>query len=93
LGIELKLKAYGSNVEKLFFVNPNADPKRIRLKLEGANSVRINREGELEAETELGTVTFTKPVDGIGGVCDPTPIAFCNGKRATQIYTSIKFSS
>jgi hypothetical protein len=61
-GIELKLKAYGSNVEKLFFVNPNADPERIRLRVDGAKGIRVNKEGELEAETELGAVRFTKPV-------------------------------
>ena len=34
-GIELKLKAYGSNVEKLFCVKPGADPDQIKIKLSG----------------------------------------------------------
>ncbi|MCF6150579.1 MAG: hypothetical protein E3K37_18270 [Candidatus Kuenenia sp.] len=34
-GIELKLKAYGNNVEKLFHVKPGADPEQIKISLSG----------------------------------------------------------
>src|SRR3989339_1314878 len=34
-GIELKLKAYGNNVEKLFCVKPGADPEQIKISLSG----------------------------------------------------------
>ena len=34
-GIELKLKAYGDNVEKLFCVKPGADPEQIKISLSG----------------------------------------------------------
>ncbi|WP_347274635.1 SBBP repeat-containing protein [Candidatus Kuenenia sp.] len=34
-GIELKLKAYGNNVEKLFYVKPGANPDRIKINLSG----------------------------------------------------------
>ena len=34
-GIELKLKAYGNNVEKLFHVKPGADPNQIKINLSG----------------------------------------------------------
>src|SRR3990167_6970863 len=34
-GIELKLKAYGDNVEKLFYVKPGASPDQIKIKLSG----------------------------------------------------------
>ena len=61
-GIDLKLKAYGKNVEKIFTVNPGADPKAINLKIEGANSLNINDKGELEVETGLGPVSFAKPL-------------------------------
>ncbi|MCF6157721.1 MAG: hypothetical protein E3K32_03920 [wastewater metagenome] len=61
-GIDLKLKAYGNNVEKLFYISPDTDPGIIQVKLSGANALRVNKEGQLEAETVLGTVTFTKPV-------------------------------
>jgi hypothetical protein len=61
-GIGLKLKAYGNNVEKLFYIKAGANPEDIKLKLEGAKRIKVNEKGELEAETELGIVKFTKPV-------------------------------
>jgi hypothetical protein len=61
-GIELKLKAYGNNVEKLFYVKANADSERIKLRIEGAKWLKVNKTGELELETGLGAVKFTKPV-------------------------------
>ncbi len=60
-GIELKLKAYGNNVEKLFIVNSGADVSKIAMSLEGAKSIKINESGELEMETGLGILKFTKP--------------------------------
>jgi len=61
-GIELKLRAYGNNIEKFFYVKPDIDTELIKIKLSGAKALKVNKEGQLEAETELGTVTFTKPV-------------------------------
>ncbi|MCF6154262.1 MAG: hypothetical protein E3K36_03200 [Candidatus Brocadia sp.] len=60
-GISLRLKAFGNNMEKLFTVKPGANPNQIKIKLNGANAVKVNEEGQLEAETELGTVVFTRP--------------------------------
>ncbi|WP_164994947.1 SBBP repeat-containing protein [Candidatus Kuenenia stuttgartiensis] len=61
-GIELKLKAYGNNVEKLFCVKPDANPEQIQVKLSGVIDLRVNDEGQFVAETELGAVKFTTPV-------------------------------
>lgn len=61
-GIEFKLRAHGNNVEKFFYIAPNANPLDIRINLEGAKSLTVNEKGELEAETTLGAVTFTKPI-------------------------------
>jgi hypothetical protein len=61
-GIGLKLKAYGNNVEKLFIVAPGSDPDRIKMRLGGTTGLSVNDAGELEAETPLGKVSFTKPV-------------------------------
>ncbi|MBM4053834.1 MAG: hypothetical protein FJ264_03995 [Planctomycetes bacterium] len=61
-GVELILKAYGNNVEKLFYVKPDIDPDSIKLRIEGADALSINEKGQLEADTALGKVTFTKPV-------------------------------
>lgn len=41
-GVELKLKAYGNNVEKLFCVKPDTDPSSIKIKLSGARSLKVN---------------------------------------------------
>jgi len=60
--IEVKVKAYGKNVEKLFYVKAGADPESIKMKIEGAKSLRVNETGELEVETGLGVIKFTKPV-------------------------------
>ncbi|MDN3515837.1 MAG: SBBP repeat-containing protein [Candidatus Brocadia sp.] len=131
-GIDLKLKAYGNNVEKLFTVKPGADPDQIKIRLSGvqlpenpppapasggqlpaplsvgdkgggvtaksplgnvvnaqskekgirqtvlkspseegswqfplikeARGLLVNEHGELEVETRLGIVKFTKPI-------------------------------
>lgn len=61
-GIDLRLKAYGNNVEKIFTVKPDANHETIKIRLEGARELTVNKAGELVAETELGAVKFTKPV-------------------------------
>jgi hypothetical protein len=60
-GIELILKAYGNNVEKLFTVLPEENPGNIKVQLQGAEQLRINEEGKLEVVTALGSIKFTKP--------------------------------
>ncbi len=60
-GITLKLKAYGNNIEKLFYIAPGADPDNIRLKINEAENLCINNSGELEVLTEYGIILFTKP--------------------------------
>jgi len=68
-GIELRLRAYGKNVEKLFYVRPEAKPEEIKVGIRGSKGIRVNQEGELVIETALGEVKFTKPVayQEIGG--------------------------
>jgi len=62
-GIELKLKAYGKNVEKLFYIKPGVEPAGIKLRLSGgAKTLTLNSAGELEVVTKLGVAKFTKPV-------------------------------
>jgi len=61
-GIDLKLKAYGKTVEKIFTVKPGSDPNAINLKIEGANSLNINDKGELEVEMGFRPVSFAKPI-------------------------------
>ncbi len=61
-GVELKLKVHGNNVEKLFFVKPGSEVSQIKLKIDGAKNLKIDKQGHLEVETQLGIVKFTKPV-------------------------------
>lgn len=61
-GIELKIRAYGNNAEKLFFVSPGGKPEVIRARLTGGSSLRVTSEGELELGAEKGYVRFSKPV-------------------------------
>jgi len=60
-GITFKLKAYGKNVEKLFTVNPGGKVEDIKLRLQGAKGMEVNKSGELEVGTGLGNIKFTKP--------------------------------
>ncbi|MBU0568421.1 hypothetical protein KKC52_10330, partial [bacterium] len=59
--IEIRLKAYGKNVEKLFYLNPGADPQDIRIKLAGIKDAHISKEGELILETEPGDLLMSRP--------------------------------
>ncbi len=41
-GIEVKLKAYGNNVEKIFKIKPKSNPEKIVIKFEGAKELKID---------------------------------------------------
>ncbi|MBI5375841.1 MAG: SBBP repeat-containing protein [Candidatus Schekmanbacteria bacterium] len=90
-GVELKLKAYGKNVEKLFYVNECGDVDDIKLTFDGAEDISVNKDGELEIETALGTVKFTKPfayqeIDGkkVEVKCDFVTNSFSYGFQVTS---------
>lgn len=61
-GIDLGLHAFSREVEKRFYVRPGADPANIRIRMQGAESLKVNTNGELEALTERGTIRFTRPI-------------------------------
>ena len=61
-GIQLQLEAHGNNVEKIFIVEPGAQPTDIRMQVDGVEHLTINATGELEAHTRSGLATFTRPV-------------------------------
>src|SRR5207249_74643 len=44
-GILLDLKARGKNVEKIFMILPGGDPSRIRMRLAGAQRLRLDGAG------------------------------------------------
>lgn len=65
-GINVQLRATrtnaGNNVEKIFTVAPQQDPRQIQIKLAGAQKIEINAQGELIAHTGNGPVAFTAPI-------------------------------
>ena len=77
-GIQLKLKAYGRNVEKLFIVEGSGEVSDIRLRMEGVRNLHVNSSGELEIYTDIGMLKFTKPVayQVIGGEKKEVPVSY-----------------
>jgi len=61
-GVDVKLQAKFSNMEKLFYIAPNANPSQIKLEIAGANRLAINADRELVLATDAGNVKFTAPV-------------------------------
>lgn len=60
-GINVKLRATGSNVEKIFTVAPAREPAAIRLRIEGTDKLEPGAQGELIVHTGNGPVTYTVP--------------------------------
>ncbi len=60
-GVRLDLRSRDRNVEKVFTIAPGAELSRIRVGLEGAQSLAVDGAGELVAETGLGPVVFSPP--------------------------------
>lgn len=77
-GIELTLKATGSNVEKVFTVNPGGNPKAIQIEVAGATSLVVNEKGQLTVNTNGTPLTFTAPVayQEINGKTINVPVAY-----------------
>ena len=62
-GIDLKLRAYGDNVEKLFYVKPGANPEQIKISLSGIQSP----ENPLPLSTSVRGTGGCPPLAGVGG--------------------------
>ena len=61
-GVDLRF--YGSHGELEFdvIVAPGVDPRKVRLAMQGAQTLRLSREGSLIVRTASGDVAFRKPV-------------------------------
>lgn len=77
-GIELTLKATGSNVEKVFTVNPGGHPETIQIDVAGVTSLAVNEEGQLTVNTNETPIIFTAPVayQEINGQTINVPVAY-----------------
>jgi len=76
--IDVELKAYGNNIEKIFSVRPGGSVEDIMLALEGVKSLSLSEEGELLLETELGTIAMTRPLafQDIAGMQIPVDVFY-----------------
>ncbi|MGE5397655.1 MAG: SBBP repeat-containing protein [Chitinophagales bacterium] len=79
-GIDLVFKGDSNGLKYEFTVAPGADPKQIKLAWQGAESVKINKQGGMEIRTP------------IGGFTDEAPIAW-QGKNRQKIASSFCFNS
>jgi len=77
-GVELRLEAHPWGVEKRFYVAPGASPGQIRIELLGAKALQVNKRGELEVATDLGTLRFARPLayQEVDGNRRPVAVAY-----------------
>ena len=59
--IDVQLNVHGNNVEKLFIIQPNGRPQDIQMKIKGASSCRIEKDGALLINSKEGQLKFTPP--------------------------------
>jgi muconolactone delta-isomerase len=61
-GVEVKLKATQKTVEKLFYIKPGADPSKIVVEVDGAEGLKLSKDGEIIIQTGLGDLKLSKPI-------------------------------
>jgi len=61
-GVEVKLKATQKTVEKLFYIQPGADPSKIQVQLDGAKGLKLSKDGEIIIQAGLGDLKLSKPI-------------------------------
>ncbi|MGB9334031.1 MAG: SBBP repeat-containing protein [Candidatus Acidiferrales bacterium] len=60
-GVDLVYYGSGRELEFDFKIAPHADPSQVRLKVEGANSLKISSTGDLRIATAVGEVRLNRP--------------------------------
>jgi len=61
-GVNLNLKAYGKNIEKIYTIGSTGSPDSIWITVKGSKGLEINNKGELEILNGLSALKLTKPV-------------------------------
>ena len=61
-GIDVRINAKASNIEKLFIIQPHSDPGQIKLSINGGDKLSINEKNQLVVSTSAGDIVFTAPV-------------------------------
>ena len=77
-GINIELKAYANNIEKVFFIQPGSSPDEIAVRFDEAKGLDIQGNGELDVKTDTGKMSFTAPVayQEIDGLKKYVPVKF-----------------
>lgn len=77
-GIDVRLRATGRTVEKIFTLAPGADPRRIAVRLDGVRDIERAADGSLRVETGGGDVRFSAPIafQTIDGRDVPVPVSY-----------------
>jgi hypothetical protein len=61
-GVDLKWYEKNESLEYDFILQPKADYSQIKIKIDGAEKISINKNGELEIKTPLGTIVEKAPI-------------------------------
>lgn len=77
-GIDVRLRATGRTVEKIFTLAPGADPRRIAVRLDGVRDIAHDADGSLRVATGGGNVRFSAPIafQTIAGRHVPVPVSY-----------------
>jgi|GEM_PF-5155061 len=60
--IQVELKAYGNNMEKIFTVYPGANISDIKNSFDGITNLGVDETGQLVINTDMGQTKFSKPI-------------------------------
>ncbi|KPA11250.1 cell surface glycoprotein (s-layer protein) related protein, partial [Candidatus Magnetomorum sp. HK-1] len=74
--ISMKLKAYGNTVEKIFILNPGANPDHIQVNVKGVKKIQTNNSGELEILPQGVRYSTPKAYQIIDGKQVSVPVQF-----------------
>ncbi|HPF73982.1 MAG: hypothetical protein R3F22_03500 [Lysobacteraceae bacterium] len=87
-GINYSLQNGVKGIEKVFLVEPGADPAAISLAIEGAAKLSVDEDGSLLAHSALGAVRFSQPVawQVIDGERQPVTVGYRVEEAATPGY-------
>ncbi len=61
-GVEVKLKATGRNVEKVFYVSPRSSVAEIKIGMDGVSGLKVAGDGRLLLKNNLGELAMRKPI-------------------------------